>query len=203
MIKNIFWDFDGVLMNSNSVRDRGFELVLKDFPTAQVEQLMQFHRQNGGWSRYVKFRHFFEVIRKESISPEEIDVWAGKFSNVMLENLIDEKLLIDETITFVKSNFRDYNFHIVSGSDGNELRTICKALNIDPYFITIEGSPTPKSSLVADIIENRGYLPQQSILIGDSINDYDAAKDNGLHFKGYNSSKVEVLTDYDFSFHDS
>jgi beta-phosphoglucomutase-like phosphatase (HAD superfamily) len=40
MIKIIFWDFDGVILNSNEVRDNGFETVLKDFPTEQVEQLL-------------------------------------------------------------------------------------------------------------------------------------------------------------------
>ena len=62
-MKIIFWDFDGVILNSNKVRDSGFEIVLKDFPKNQVELLLNYHRQNGGLSRYVKFRYFFEVIR--------------------------------------------------------------------------------------------------------------------------------------------
>lgn len=55
----IFWDFDGVLMDPNSVRDIGFEQVLAKFPNTQVKQLFAFHRANGELSRYVKFRHFF------------------------------------------------------------------------------------------------------------------------------------------------
>lgn len=66
-IKTIFWDFDGVLMNSNAVRDKGFELVLADYPKDQVKQLMDFHQANGGLSRYVKFRYFFENIKFKSI----------------------------------------------------------------------------------------------------------------------------------------
>jgi len=198
MIKNIFWDFDGVLMNSNAVRDKGFEMVLMEFPPEQVEKLMQFHRENGGWSRYVKFRHFFEEIRNESVSKEDIDRWASKFSEVMLKNLIKAELLIEETLSFVKRNHEKFNFHIVSGSDGNELRTICKGVDIEKYFITIQGSPTPKTKLVADILESNDYKPKESILIGDSKNDYDAAIDNGLFFKGYNNPQVEKLTTYDF-----
>lgn len=41
--KNILWDFDGVLMDSMPVRNKGFELVLKEFPNKQVQDLMQFH----------------------------------------------------------------------------------------------------------------------------------------------------------------
>ena len=31
-IETIFWDFDGVIMDSMKVRDEGFEIVLKDYP---------------------------------------------------------------------------------------------------------------------------------------------------------------------------
>ena len=42
MFKTIFWDFDGVLMNSNAVRDRGFLEVLKQYPKVEVDKLMKF-----------------------------------------------------------------------------------------------------------------------------------------------------------------
>ena len=63
MIRVIFWDFDGVILNSNKVRDKGFETVLSGFPKEEVDKLLKFHRQNGGLSRYVKFRYFFEEIK--------------------------------------------------------------------------------------------------------------------------------------------
>ena len=85
MIKVIFWDFDGVLMDSNAVRDLGFERVLSAFPKEQVDQLLAFHQANGGLSRYVKFRYFFENIRGEPITEEEILVWAERFSGIMKE----------------------------------------------------------------------------------------------------------------------
>ena len=84
MIKTIFWDFDGVLMNSNAVRDLGFLEVLKAYPKEQVNQLMDFHQKNGGLSRYVKFRYFFEQIRNEEITDEAVTQWASKFSKIKL-----------------------------------------------------------------------------------------------------------------------
>ena len=69
--KVILWDFDGVLMNSNSVRDLGFEKVLAGYPVEEVKSLMKYHQANGGLSRYVKFRYFFEEIRKENVSDQQ------------------------------------------------------------------------------------------------------------------------------------
>ena len=190
-LKTIFWDFDGVLMNSNEVRNRGFLEVLKNYPKKQVDQLMDFHQRNGGLSRYVKFRYFFEQIRGESISEEKVQKWADKFSEIMLKSLMNDELLIEETIEFVVKNHERYNMHIVSGSDGNELRQICKGLEIDQYFNSIEGSPTSKKKLVANILQKENYKLSQSILVGDSINDYEAADINNIFFMAYNNSGLE------------
>ncbi|MCO5249186.1 MAG: HAD-IA family hydrolase [Chitinophagales bacterium] len=175
------------------IRDKGFTIVLKDFPSNEVEQLMNFHRQNGGLSRYVKFRHFFENIKQESISDNEIQNWADKFSEIMLQELINPDLLISDTINFVKRSYTHYKMHIVSGSDGNELKKICKGINIDKYFISIEGSPSPKKTLVEEIIKKYGYDKNNCVLIGDSINDKEAALVNGITFRGYNNSKLKDL----------
>ena len=96
--KVILWDFDGVLMDSNAIRGLGFEKVLADYPTDQVAALMKFHETNGGLSRYVKFRHFFEEIRKEKITDEQVTELAESFSGVMKNLLFNAALLINEDI---------------------------------------------------------------------------------------------------------
>jgi len=195
IIKTIFWDFDGVIMDSNAVRDRGFIEVLKDFPNDQVDRLMAFHQENGGLSRYVKFRYFFEQIRKETVSDDDIKVWAQKFSDIMLQLLIDKRLLIDKTNQFIKANYKTYNMHIVSGSDQTELRKICKGIEIDHFFISIHGSPTPKNDLVRNLLKKHSYNLENCLLIGDSKNDFEAAKVNNIHFMGYGNENIESKTE--------
>jgi phosphoglycolate phosphatase-like HAD superfamily hydrolase len=194
MIKVIFWDFDGVILNSNEVRDKGFETVLRDFPKDEVDQLLSFHRKNGGLSRYVKFRYFFEEIKGEEISEEEINDWAAKFSVIMLNSLKNKSLLIRETNNFIQKNYRNYQTHIVSGSDQTELRELCKSLEIDHFFKSIHGSPTPKNDLVKMLIDKHNYNPTNGILIGDSINDFEAAKVNDLHFQAFGNKELESKT---------
>ncbi|MFT4848928.1 MAG: HAD superfamily hydrolase (TIGR01549 family) [Sediminicola sp.] len=195
-IQTLLWDFDGVIMDSNAVRDRGFEEVLKEFPQTEVVALMAFHRDNGGLSRYVKFRHFFEDIRGEIITEAEVKTWAEKFSKIMMQLLINPDLLIQETLGFIQANAQKYKMHIVSGSDQTELRHICKSLDIAKYFNSIHGSPTPKNDLVAALLQEHRYDLKTCLLIGDSKNDYDAAKVNGIQFMGYGNEKIKVNTDY-------
>ena len=194
----IFWDFDGVLMNSNEVRDQGFTEVLKEFPKEQVDQLMDFHHKNGGLSRYVKFRYFFEEIRKESISDEKIVKWAIKFSSIMREFLVNENLLILETLEFVKKNYKSIPMHIVSGSDQEELRYLCKEMKIDSYFKSIHGSPKPKTKWVRKLLKQYNYNSESCVLIGDSKNDYEAAISNQMEFMGYNNKEIETLSTIEF-----
>jgi HAD superfamily hydrolase (TIGR01549 family) len=199
-IKVILWDFDGVLLNSNEVRDKGFIETLSDYPTDQVNLLMDFHKENGGLSRYVKFRYFFETIRKEKKSDSEINIWAEKFSIIMRKFLVEDKLLIRETMNFVKNNHDKYEMHIVSGSDQEELRFICAKLGIDFYFKSINGSPTPKIKLVHQLIEKWNYNKDVCMLIGDSINDYEAALRNNIKFLGYNNPSLDKLSNCSISF---
>jgi phosphoglycolate phosphatase-like HAD superfamily hydrolase len=162
---------------------------------------MVYHRLNGGLSRYNKFRYFFENIRGEKVSDKLILNFSQKFSSIMRNRLCDEKLLIKETIDFVKLNFKNYIFHITSGSDEKELRFICEKLRISSYFKSINGSPVPKIQLVKDLLSNNNYQTKNCLLIGDSINDFEAAQVNGIYFKAYNASQdVKALSNYDFQF---
>lgn len=185
--KVLFWDFDGVIMDSMPIRDKGFIEVLKDFPQEQVEQLVAFHQKNGGLSRYVKFRYFYEEILNQSITEEKVQELAHEFSKIMLALLIDETLLIADSVKFIKDNAVNYKMHIVSGSDGTELNHICSELGLDKYFLSIHGSPTPKTQLVHDLLQEHGYNTEDCVLIGDSMNDYDAAQKNNISFMGYNN----------------
>lgn len=196
MLKNykvILWDFDGVIMDSNAVRDIGFEKVLANYPKESIEELMKFHHQNGGLSRYVKFRYFFEEILKQEITEEKIQELASSFSVIMKSLLVNPQLLIEDSLNFIKSNYQNYNMHIVSGSDQNELRFLCSEMKLSQYFKSIHGSPTAKKDLVKQVLEINNYKKDNSILIGDSINDYEAAINNGIDFMGYNNLTLKKV----------
>lgn len=199
-IEVLFWDFDGVIIDSNKVREKGFVEVLKKFPDKEVEQLLIFHRANGGLSRYVKFRYFFEQVKGEVIVDEEIRVYADEFSTIMKGLLTNRNLLIQETLKFIKDNYTKYRMYLVSGSDQNELKFLCRELGIAHYFKTIHGSPTPKTELLNSLLNSNGFDKEKCVMIGDSQNDYEAAFSNGIHFLAYNNPVLEKYNTFAFSF---
>lgn len=190
MIKNIFFDFDGVILDSMPIREIGFRKIFKDYTNEQIERLLEFHRINGGLSRFVKIRYFYEKILNKPITSKKVEVLANEFSSIMKKELTSKELLITDCVTFIENNFNKYSFHIVSGSEHNELNFLCKKLGINEYFITINGSPTPKNNLVKTILQEYSYKKEETILIGDSINDYNAAAYNNINFYGYNNKEL-------------
>tara|TARA_B110001452_G_C15239573_1_gene429178 strand:- start:2733 stop:3362 length:630 start_codon:yes stop_codon:yes gene_type:complete len=192
-IKTILWDFDGVILDSMAVRDWGFKQIFKDFTEPQVSNFLGYHRVNGGLSRYVKIRYFYESILGKTITEEKISEYAEAFSVLMKQELTNTNNLIEDTVTFIKQNYSKFSFHIVSGSDQSELLFLCKELGIESYFISIHGSPTPKNQLVKTLLQEYGHDKQNTCLIGDSINDFEAAVVNEIYFYGYNNTKLKKL----------
>ncbi|WP_419770607.1 MAG: HAD-IA family hydrolase [Candidatus Marinarcus sp.] len=190
MIKNILFDFDGVILDSMPIRDFGFKEIFKDFDKDIVEKLLQYHRQNGGLSRYVKIRYFYEELLVQEISENRIQELAEEFSKIMKKELTNKQYIIDETYEFIKNNTTKYNLHIVSGSDEKELQYLCKELGLEKYFISINGSPTPKNEIVKKVLREYNYMLNETILIGDSINDFEAAKINNIDFYGFNNENL-------------
>lgn len=196
MIKTVLWDFDGVILDSMEVRDWGFEEIFKDFNKDLTMQLLAYHRNNGGLSRYVKIRYFFEEILNQPITEEEVLEYARKFSLLMRVKLTNPKNLVLDAVDYIKKNHQNYNFHIVSGSDQEELRFLNRELGMDKYFISIHGSPTPKKQLVVNLLGKHNYQIENTCLIGDSINDYEAARYNNIAFYGYNNFELSPLGNY-------
>ncbi|HED7339548.1 TPA: HAD family hydrolase [Campylobacter coli] len=183
-IKNIIFDFDGVILDSVELKTQAFAELFQEFPKNKVQELLEFHVQNGGISRYCKIQYFFENILCEEISDKEISNYAKSYSQLTKERLCNPKYIIKETFEFIKKNQAHYNMHIASGADEQDLLKICDKLKLTQYFLSIHGSPIDKDILVKNILINNNYQNKETILIGDSINDFEVALKNNIYFYG-------------------
>lgn len=202
MIKNILWDFDGVILDSMKIKGDGFVELFKEYNIDKVKELEKYHYENGGVSRFEKIRYFFNVLLNETISEQDINFLSKKFGIIIEKKLYSKENLINETVEFIKKNCNKYNFHIVSGAEHNELNYLCNSFELSKYFITINGSPTKKAILVKNVIEINNYNKNETILIGDALTDYNASIQNGIKFYGYNNKEIKDKEYYIDSFKD-
>lgn len=190
-IENIIFDFDGVIIDSMDIRTNGFRDIFTDYDEALVDKLIDYHNLNGGLSRFNKIKYFYNSLLNKEISDEKINEYANKFSDIMRVKLSSKDVLIINVVDFIKENYKNYKLHIASGSEQEELRFLCKELELFNCFKSIYGSPIHKNQLVKTIIEENNYDRAKTLLIGDSINDYEAAKVNDIAFLGYNNKSLK------------
>ena len=187
--KHLIFDFDGVLVESNEIRFDGFRLLFKNYPQDQVERLVLYAKINGGLSRYEKIKYFFKQIRNEPIRDDNVQLLAKQYSELVKQKVIDAEP-VKGSLEFLSNHKNNYDFAVVSGSDQEELRDVCKARKIDHFFLEILGSPTSKESNIALLLTKMGWGRKSCLFIGDSINDFDAARANGIDFIGRNSNLI-------------
>jgi phosphoglycolate phosphatase-like HAD superfamily hydrolase len=203
MIKNIIFDFDGVILDSVPVKTEAFRVLFDHYDKNMVDTFIDYHLLNGGMSRYLKIRYFFEQLLGQDISEKNIIQLAEEYSELTKRELAQQQYIIQDTITFIKQNYQTCRMHIASGAAEDDLNFICDTLDLTQYFFSIHGSPQSKDKLVKEIIESNQYIKDETILIGDSINDLDAANINNIVFYGYNNSTlarynyIDTFMDFD------
>ena len=190
-IKRVFlFDFDGVIIDSHSIREAGFRHLFQEYPDESVNRLIEYHRENGGISRYHKIRWFLKMMGDKSCSEEKVHSLASEFSGFVRPLLVDKELLIAPTVDFIQKYSQLVHIHIISGADQDEVCYLCKTLEIDHLFRTIRGSPKNKESLIYDEISRWGYDSSEIVMFGDAINDFNAANKHNIDFWGYNNDML-------------
>lgn len=196
----IFWDFDGVILNSDEVRTEGFKYIFDSYSKKQIDMLINYHTINGGLSRYEKIEYFSQKILDKKLNDEEKKQYAQLYGNYCRERLCDKNLLIKNSINFIKENHKNFDFHLVSASDEKELIYLCSNLDIKKYFKSISGSPVNKIENIKRLLKSNNYIESKCCLIGDSINDKVAAIENSISFFGFNNKKLIKDSEYIYIF---
>ena len=186
----LIFDFDGVLAESNDIRFRGFEDLFPDLSADVRARFLEFVKANGGLSRYGKIRHLYEDILGQPISEDRVNELAGRYS-ALVAGCVIAAAAVPGSLEFLREHADRFEYAVVSGSDQNELRQVCRARGIDGYFCAILGSPKEKTQNLIELMGSHGWDCQACVYVGDSLNDSDAAAEAGIDFVGRNSGLVD------------
>jgi len=193
--RHIIFDFDGVLAETNEIRAEGFRELFSPFPPDMVEKTVSYYKQNGGFSRYQIIRYFHEVMLGEEIAPEKVEKMAGAYSGIVKKKVIAAEP-VKGSVEFLDKYHGRYDFAVVSGSDQEELRAVCRERDLDKYFVDILGSPTLKTENVLKLLSAQGWSSDDCLFVGDSTTDLEAARAAGTAFVGRRSGLVDWPGEY-------
>lgn len=191
--QHIIFDFDGVLAETNEIRFDGFQEVLRGYPAEQLAALDRWSRANGGLSRYVKLKHFFNNIRGEAVSSEKLAGYVSRYGEAVMQK-VAKAPAVAGSVEFLAANSGRYSYAIISGADEVELRDVCRMRGVNEYFDFILGAPLGKRENIVKLLAESSWDRGKTVFVGDSINDYDAAEAEKIFFVGRNSGLDDWTT---------
>lgn len=180
----IIFDFDGVVAESGDIKTQAFAKLYRTYGDEIVAQVVSYHTQNGGLSRYHKFRHFQQHLLNgpplTSVEEKELD---QRFSELVVEAVIAADAVAGAT-ELIRRQVKRIPLFVASGTPENELKVIVERRGLGAYFKQVRGAPKLKPVLIAEILSDNGLNPNTVLMIGDAIADYDGAQANGTAFLG-------------------
>lgn len=180
----IFFDWDGVITDSVNIKTDSYYDMFKDYGKEIQERVKAHHLQNGGMSRFEKFKIYYKEFLGIEIDEKRTLELSDCFSKLVKEKVSTAPLINGAVETIEKEFSKGTKLFIVSGTPTGEIQAIASAKGLDKYFIEICGSPKKKSRWVKELLEKYNLQAQNCLFIGDAMADYSAAMECGLEFLG-------------------
>ena len=185
MIKVLIFDFDGVILDSTEIKTEAFKSLFSKFNKDLLDKIIIHHNNHLGMSRYEKIDFYYNKILLIKKNQKEIDKVAEEYSKLVFKKII-ECDFIPGAFEFITNFSKKYLFFISSGTPESELVKICNERDISSYFLEVLGTPNKKHFHINYILNKYNFRNSELLFIGDANNDYEVAKQNGLHFIGIN-----------------
>lgn len=180
----IIFDFDGVVVESGKIKTQAFAELYRPFGEEIVAQVVQFHTQNGGMSRYRKFRHFQEhFLHQPPLTEAEEKQLDIRFSELVVEAVIAAEP-VPGAIELIRQQSGRIPLFVASGTPEVELKAIVERRGLAPYFTGVRGAPALKKTIIAEILSAHSLKPESVLMIGDAMADLEGAQANNTAFLG-------------------
>lgn len=177
--KSIIFDCDGVILNSNRIKSKSFFSIAQKFGNKNAKALLEYHIENGGVSRNIKFKYFITDILKKRFSEKLYSELLDNYSVYVFDKLSDCEIA-DSLYKIRKKNKKKW--YLVSGGNESEIKKIFQFKEIYNFFDGgIYGSPKSKDIIFNELIDNK-KIEFPAIYFGDSKYDYDVAKKFNVDF---------------------
>lgn len=147
---------------------------------------MAYHHAHNAVNRHDKFRYIMERILKREFDGALANDWAARFSS-MTRDAIIACPHVAGALEFIRFFSETHPLHVASATPLDELTVILRDRGLNRYFKGVHGAPMPKKTMFEHIMKVEDARPADLLFIGDSREDYAAAKDAGCAFIGRNS----------------
>ena len=181
MIKAVIFDFDGVLAESVDIKTNAFAKLFESEGDTIVKEVLDYHLNNTGVSRFEKFKYIYKNILRRDLSETEFEDLCQRFSK-LVKDKVSAAPYVKGALEFLESFSSRYECFISSATPQDEIEAIVQYRDIGKYFRGIYGSPKTKEDIVKDIKLKNNFAPHDVVYVGDALNDYKASIANSIYF---------------------
>jgi len=180
--KAIILDFDGVILESVNAKGEAFADLFSEFPEC-VPHIVDLHHQLPGVSRFEKFEIIYRDILKTPLT-EAAKAKLGKDYSRCVKHRVINCPYVKGAFEFLSTRSTDVLLFVASATPQTELEEIIAELDIGSFFISVFGAPIRKADAAKLIIKEHRLVPDDVLMIGDSLADFDGATESGVKFIG-------------------
>jgi HAD superfamily hydrolase (TIGR01509 family) len=204
MIKAIFFDFNGVIIDDETIQMKAFQEVLRGHDINITEE---WYFDSLGMDDRTFVRSMFSRAGKPPLSDDEIASVIDAKTSLHRDVIKDELPFLPGVLTFLKATSREFSLGLVSMANINEVSYVFQRANLTPLFsvvVTAEDTsvckPAPDcyAGGLAKLNEKRQHdrllplLPSECLAIEDSPPGIESARVAGMHTLGVTNTVDEA-----------
>jgi phosphoglycolate phosphatase-like HAD superfamily hydrolase len=192
-LKVLILDFDGVILESNHIKDDAFKHTFSNHPT-HLDAIMAYHHSTHGIIRFKKFKYIVETILGGVYTPQMEAQLASRFSSFVL-NAVTTCSFVEGAQEFLKFFYGKVPMYLVSVNPPQDLEYTLGIRGLKHYFKKVYATDQ-KTEAVADILTNEKLDSTEAVFIGDALADFKAASANNVPFIGRDSGAFQTTQEF-------
>lgn len=186
-IKVVVFDFDGVIVDSESIKQEGYEYMFTDYdevaPTHSIKKARDLYSDGRGTG--------FDIIRAilhdmgVDYSNKIVEFWYTNRYAPSVKTRILKLRVPGEVHDTLSALSKKLPLYINSMNPSIHLLEYAQNLNVAIYFKELLGGSATKIQNLNKVLQLENVIPNEVLFIGDAMGDYNAAKKCGCQFIGF------------------
>jgi len=185
MIRCVVFDFDGTLVLSNDIKREGFFASVSECPGGAERMARILARPPG--DRYAIFRRFAEEAGGDA------NELAARYGHWCEERILVSPERFGASVALAQLRRAGISVHVNSATPTAPLRSLVLRRYGEASFDGVHGGHGNKRENLEAILRTEQLLPSSLAMVGDGIDDRDAALAVGCQFVGVGGGTLAAI----------